>query len=415
MDMTSATPYIIGIIIILIAFLCGMIFASLFCCSKKKINRAAEKKAHQNRSAYFTGINYSLSNNTDRAIEELSKAAKMDSDNVENYTALGNLLRNKGDIDKAIRIHQSITVRPNLESREKNQAYYDLGLDYKKAGLTEKAIKSFEALIEMDSNHLDASVHLVGLYEDFNDWEKAYQMQQRVSKLRGVSSDSNILAYHQTEIAKSCAKRGDSSQAHKFYKKAISLNKECAEAYLSHGDLYFSEKNVSMAIRSWNSVNEHTPQFTYLTYPRLEEAYFSLDDFSKIGKILKENADKNENDIQTHLALAEHLFKKSMLKEAIKELRTLIEVQPYLMTARRQLAKYLKEQSNSEETITVYESIIDDLPFLEMNFQCNSCGYELKKLQWRCPQCRSWDTIAEKSFKQKKEAVIPELADSGLI
>ncbi len=410
MDMTSLTPYIAGLIIIVIAFLCGVVLASLFCASRKRKDRKAERKAVQNRSAYLTGINYSLSNDIDRAIEELSKAAKMDSDNVEIYSALGDLLRNKGDIDKAIRIHQSITVRPNLESREKKQAYYDLGLDYKKAGLTEKAIASFEALVEMDGRHLDAAIQLVGLYEDSNNWEKAYMMRQKVSKLRGTSSGNNILAHYQTEIAKSFAEKGDTSHAHKFCKKAISLDKNCAEAYLCQGDLYFSEKKVNMAIQSWDNIKEHTPQFAFLAYPRLEEAYFSLDDFSKMGKILRENADKNESDIQTRLALAEHLFKKSMAKEAIKELKTLIEAQPYLITARRRLAEYLKDQGDLKESIDIYESIIKDLPLSEMNFQCKRCGHELKIFRWRCPQCKTWDSIVEKSFKQKREDVVSETA-----
>jgi len=399
-DIASESPYFLGIILILSGFLCGIVFAALFNSQRRKKRKDSTA---QDSSTYLKGINYILSNESDRAIEEFSKVARINSDTVETYIALGNLFRSKGEVGRALRIHQSIIVRPNIDTKIKIQAYYDLSLDFKQAGFIERAVQSFEEVIKMDNRHLDAYLQLLGLYEDMKEWEKAYQIQLKISKLRG-SSDSHILAYHQTELAKSLVEQGLTSQAYKVFKKAISLNRRCTEAYLHLGDLYFSEKKYKKAVQSWKNVMEITPQYAYLAYPRLEEAYFNLNQFGKIEEVLRENADKNRDDIQTHIAMAEHLYRKSMPDEAIGELRSLLESQPLHMRVRRQLAKYLKEQGRQSDAIKVYESILDDLPFPEKNFQCGNCGYESKDLQWRCPQCRSWDTIAEKSFKRKAES-----------
>ena len=391
-DLTSESPYFFGIILILVGFFGGLLLGGFLSSRKKRNGKDSEDG---NRLSYLKGINYILSNEPDRAIEEFSKAVQINSDTVETYMALGNLFRSKGEVGRAIRIHQSIILRPNVDQKTLIQAHYDLSLDYKKAGFIKRAITSFEEVVKMDPRHLDALEQLLELYEDTRDWEKAYQIQSRISKLRGTD-DRNVLAHHQTELGKILAEKGLNAQAKKAFKKAISLDRKCCDAYLHFGDLFYSEGNYEKAVSTWKEMMEISPSFTYLAYPRLEEAYFKLDRFGCIEEILRENSRKNYNDIHTHLALANYLYKKSMVDEAIEELRIVLDLKPSHVQARQQLGKYLMEQGREMEAVAVYQALLNNFPFPEKNFRCSQCGYESKDLLWRCPQCRKWDTITEK-------------------
>ena len=398
MDVISDTPYFIGAILVLIGFFAGYSLSDIF----SRRNKGNGDGGRRDSSAYLKGINYVLSNEPDKAIEAFSEAVQINSDTVETYIALGNLYRSKGELARAIRIHQSIIVRPNIDEKTKLQAYYDLSLDFQKAGFVERAINSYEEVVKMDSRYLDAYVHLLELYEDIKDWEKAYQTQLKISKLR-KSDDSHILAHHQVELGKIYAEKGQNQQAKKAFNKAISLHGGCLDAYLHLGDILSLEENYSKAVATWTKVMELAPGFTYLAYPRLEEAYFKLNQFSEIEELLKANSSRNYNDIHTHLALAEYLYKKNLVDDAIAELRIVLELKPSHLKARRELARYLLEQGKETEAVAAYEAVFDNMPIQEKNFQCTNCGYETRTLAWRCPQCRSWDAISEKPLAGDRE------------
>lgn len=391
MAFSPESPYFFGIILLLIGFLAGYGLSEFLSRGK---NRKGNGEKRDN-SAYLNGINYILSNEPDKAIEAFSRAVQINSDTIETYLALGNLFRNKGELSRAIRIHQSIIVRPNIDREMKQQALFDLGLDYKKAGFVERAINSFEEVIALAPKALDAYTHLLDLYEDIKDWEKAFQVQTKISKLRR-STDNNVLAHHQAEMGKALVDKGLASQAKKAFKKSVSLDARCIDAYLHLGDLYYGEESYSKAIATWKKVMEVAPSFTYLAYPRLEEAYFKLNEFSKIEEILRENSKKNYNDIHTHFALAEHLYKKSHVEEAISELKIVLDLHPSNLKARQTLGRYMLEQGKEGDAVEIYQAIFDDFPVPEKNFQCHHCGYESKNLSWRCPKCRNWDKIMEK-------------------
>ena len=142
----------------------------------------APKDLHQGRNGFYKSLNYILSNEHDKAIEEFTRMVEVDSDTVEVYLGLGSLFRSKGELGRAIRIHQSIIVRPSLDKKIKVQAYFDLGLDYQMAGLFDSAIETFQSVIKLDPHHLKAYQHLEKIYEDEKSWDKAFETQKQIKK-----------------------------------------------------------------------------------------------------------------------------------------------------------------------------------------------------------------------------------------
>ena len=148
---------------IIAAFIIGLIVGSLIRYRKEK---SVKPLASKGDNAFFKGIRYLLSNDRDQAIEEFTKSVQVNSDTIETYMALGNLYRSRGDIDRAIRIRQTIILRPNIDEQIKLRALFDLGLDYRKGGfiMPHKEIPRIAATLQVAFY----ASYLVPEYKDLN-------------------------------------------------------------------------------------------------------------------------------------------------------------------------------------------------------------------------------------------------------
>lgn len=345
--------------------------------------------------AFFKGVQYILSNDHDLAIEQFTRAVQLDSGTVETYIALGNLYRSKGDIDRAIRIRRNIILRPSINERQRNRALFDLGLDYRKGGFLDRALKTFMELLQKDPSNLDALREIEKIYEDLKDWENAFDTRQRIARL--VKDDhGHILAHHKTEEGKAWLQTGDAARAKSCFKKAISLDSACIDAYLHLGDLYRDKDDIKKAVATWKTIAEVAPAFTFLAYRRLEGAYSRLRNPRQVEEFLKECAEK-KSDSFTHLALGRFLYSsRNDAPGALRELEQALELNPSFWEARTLIGSILLEQGLKEEALDAYKDLIEHLNVPSLEFQCTQCGYRPADLQWQCPQCRRWDTIARR-------------------
>lgn len=351
------------------------------------------KKIHtqEGDEAFFKGIQYILSDEPDSAIEEFTKFVQVNSDTIETYVALGNLYRSKGDIERAIRIRQSIILRHDVDEEIKLRALFDLGLDYKKGGFLNRALETFLQVAQKKPLELRVLREVERIYEELRDWENAYKTRQKISKLsRG--DHSHILAHHLVEMGKAKQEEGDLSKAKSYYSKAISTDEHCVDAYLHLGDLFFQKEDYKKAISTWKKIAHTTPHFTYLAYRRLEGAYSKMKNLKPIEDFLRESLSIN-SDAFTHLALARYLYNQHNVQEALQEVEKALELAPHLWEARRFQGHILLSQGRSKEALEAYKDLLEhlDLPFLK--FQCSNCGFEPPDLHWQCPNCKQWDTI----------------------
>ncbi len=389
--------YTIYFSILIVGILIGLGLSYLFKPSPIKKGGAEEK------NAYIKGINFLLSNETDKAIEEFTRAVKIDSNTIDTYFTLGSLFRSKGDIGRATRIHQSITVRPSVDEKMRLKALYELGVDFKKAGFIKRSIAVFEDLIHRDPKRIEAYEELVSLYQEIKDWEKAIELYTKLMRLKGIKK-KNVLAHLYVELGKSLSEKGENNAAIKAFKKAISLDDHCIDAYLHLGDLYAVEENFDKAIKNWKAILDIAPRFAYLAYPRLEDVYFKLGQFNEMERILRDFSRRNPDDHYTHLALARYLYKKQEVNEAIQELRAALDCNPQFLDARIELGRILLEHDMKEDVLKEFEYLLGMFTPQQKPFQCSECGYESRDILWKCPQCQRWDTIDIKENLPKRAA-----------
>ena len=390
----SLSPYQLIILVAFASLLIGYLLAVL-------VNRrgyagganhaALSKERVASNVAFMKGINYILSDKHDQAIEELRRAVSVDTDTIETYVALGNLFRARGEIERAIRIRQTIILRPGIDEKIRLETIFDLGLDYRRGGFYDRAIKTFYDVLASDSKHIEAHVQLVQLYEETRDWQKAFEIQSKLAKITGRKA-ANVLAHYQVEIGKELFDKGFLGQAKAAYKKALSLDEGCVDGYLHFGDLQLYEGKYKKAVATWRRIVEVAPDMAYLTFGRLALVAGHLKDMRPVEDYLVQCTMRKPSPL-AHLALARLLAQRGENDRAILELTQALEIDPYLIEARKEIGLLLLSLGRTEEALASYRDLLGNLAGPDATFQCNRCGLESKQLIWRCPQCYSWDTM----------------------
>ena len=358
--------------------------------SPKHIQEAKESKI-----AFLSGFRYLLSKESDRAIEAFMKAVSLDTETVETYFALASLFRDKGEIERAIGIHQSIITRPHLDQAIRLQALYDLALDYKKAGLFDRAIDIFKEVIRRNPQKKEAYLELANVYQVLKDWDSAYAVIHRLDKITG-KDHSIMLAHFQTEIGKKLQME-DKRRAEDAFKKAIKINKKCIDAYLHLGDLYLKQKNIKKALGVWEEVIKISPEYSFLVYSRLGKIISEIKEERAFKKFIQTLEKKRERDLYSSLFIVKYYLGEKNLEKAEAFVNEVLQKVPASVVARQLLSQIFLEKGETLKAINLLVEISQNL-LPQKIYQCSQCGYEASKLSWWCPQCQRWDTMKPKEI-----------------
>jgi lipopolysaccharide biosynthesis regulator YciM len=375
-------PYIIGVVVCLLG---GYILGK---------SKAPTNTSNTYSASYVKGLNYMIANLPDKAIAEFTKAVKINSDTIEIYLRLGNLFRDKGEVERAIRIHQSIILRPVLSRPEKIKALTELGMDYLKAGFIDRSIETYFEILVMQSDHLEAHIRLAELYEEEKNWEKAFSFHQKILRLK-KSNDQQILANIQVEIGKSYLEEQDIKQAIKRFNTAILLDKQSTRAYLLLGQIYMGREKIRKAIDIWKDIIDRDLPFASLTYKSLEEAYQAIGLPQQAENIYRDVLQRNPEYIRTRLALAKFYYRKGDSHLAIEELREVLKRGIGFLAARDYLFKILVDQVRALDVLPEYHELFTHLEMEDIPYRCRTCGYESWDSPWKCPQCRLWNSYID--------------------
>jgi lipopolysaccharide biosynthesis regulator YciM len=378
---------LLGIIAIL-----GLVIG-YFLGKRKQFTDSSSRRSNspEDYSVFFKGIQYILANETDQAIEAFSRAVQVNSETIETYVTLGNLFRVKGEIDRAIRIRQTILLREKVDEKTKLQALFDMGMDYKQGGFLQRAITTFEEVIRRAPKRLDAHKELEGLYEATHDWQRAYELQKEIGKLSNTNNQ-HIMAHLKTEQAKIEMEKGNLDSANGHLKKALSLDPTCVDASLQLGSLYWLKNKKKKALATWKKLVKNNPRWAHLILNRLEEQDGMVADEVKVLEFFEKISEENL-DALARLALARCFLKRERREQALASLRRALELKPDLGEARKMLGEVLLEKGDEKEALSEYRNLLDHLGPTTKSYRCQQCGLESDKIVWKCPGCHNWDTV----------------------
>ena len=343
---------------------------------------------------YFKGLSYVLANETDKAVAEFIKVAHIDTTTAEIYLALGQLFRNSGEMERAIRVHRDILLRPNLPEEVRRQTFFEIGLDYKRAGLLDRACRTFEEILARDPENRATRKELSSLYVSLREWEKALTLYH--SSL-STKNELNIIAHLTTEVAKAAEATGNREKALIFFQQALELDDSCIDAWLHYGDFLKSDNQIQEALTAWDRAFILDPDFVGLVTSRfsglpddekekIEEEFFS--------RHLEEYGEKRK----FNLGYIGYLIKSDRFTEAGKRLKKLMTEKSGDAEVFSVVSSLLNKLRVSDGTSgDLYDSLVRDFFSTQLRFEkayrCQKCGYQLDEMVWKCPRCSTWDTI----------------------
>ncbi len=342
---------------------------------------------------YIRGLNYLLNEQPDKALEVFVRIVDTDPDTVETHLLLGNLFRRRGEVERAIRIHESLTRRAELSHQVRAQARLELGRDYLRAGLLDRAEALFLRLLDDGVHRVPAYRHLMEVYEKEKDWDKAIEVAQRLQAESEVSCDAT-LAHYYCELAEHEMRSGRSRQARALMEKALRADPACARASILLGDLAWAEGDAAAARRYYEQVHDQDPDFACLVLSRLREAYSRLGQTEAYSDYL-ERIHPCGCELEVARALAESALESGDETGAAAVLTQALSRGSPALGLLRETVQWMAER-RIEPSDALLRAVAEGLAAQlrdQAEYQCRICGFESHGLFWQCPGCRGWGTV----------------------
>jgi len=337
-------------------------------------------------SSYFKGLNFLLNEQPDKAIEAFIEVVKVDPETIELHFALGSLFRRRGEYDRAIRMHQNLLERPGLGADQKLIALAELGQDYLKAGILDRAEEAFRKL-EKSPQAAAARRHLLEIYEQEKDWDRAIEM----TKL--VQPDPRDLAQYYCELAaaESAESRPDTARRH--LETALEANRKCVRASLLLGDLEKGQGNLDQAMEHWKRVESQNPAYLALVAQRLLDAYREAGRAEEGLTLLTGYLERYPS-----LDLLDTVFQQTLEakgpEQAYALVRDELKRNPTLLGLDRLLEAQIIAAGSPDKRrdLELVRSLVHGHTRRLARYRCETCGFKARQFHWRCPACGGWET-----------------------
>jgi lipopolysaccharide biosynthesis regulator YciM len=357
--------------------------------------RRDEQELHEDFARLYTeGMTHYIAGRRDEAIEGLTRAARLRTDVVGLYLILGDLYREKGLFDRAIRVHSGLLGRREMTRPERAQAHASLGEDFRVAGLVDRSRDSYQKALDLDSGNLAALRAMSRLCIEDHQWEKALALEERVQELdRGRRNRS--LAFIHNEIGRERLRQGDDRAAMRHFQKAVAVDDRAYPAHIFLGDLYYKESRLKKAVEHWERVVDLEPRHLPLVFDRLEQAYADPEIARSIEELCRRVAGRDGANWRARVLLARLEWARGDEESAANDLLDAARAFPRSVTVSQELWRQTLARGVDRRRVEAYLELIREVNEFADPFICSTCRYGSLEFLWRCPRCFEWDTFTE--------------------
>lgn len=340
-------------------------------------------------SNYFRGLNYLLNEQPDKAIEVFLQIAEINQDTVETHLALGNLFRRRGEMDKAIRFHKHIISRPTLTDEQRSQALLELGEDFMRAGLLDRAEKLFAQLLENDARAELPARQLLDIYQQEKDWTKAIECSRHL--IDDNARTQQLVAQFYCELARQALEAGEFDDVRKHLRQARRCDPRNPRPRLLEGELQWRESNWSDALQCYTEACQLDRDCAVLVLDRIVACYRHLDELEQLEGWLNEQVE--EGKLTTPALVLAELRAERDPRSAVEFLLDYLSRRP-TVRGLECLMNLLHdhdfglEQVGPELIRDLMQRLIEGQPV----YRCTHCGFSGSAYHWLCPSCRRWNT-----------------------
>jgi lipopolysaccharide assembly protein B len=324
----------------------------------------------------------------------------VDADTVETHLILGSLFRRRGEVDRAIRIHQNLIARPNLEPAQRANALMELGRDYMRAGVLDRAEGLFRELINTGFQSAEGYARLRDLYEQEKEWEKAIWAAERL-RGHGREPQSIRIAHYYCELGEQAARSGDPAGAAQYARRALANDRDSVRASILLGDLAVQEGDDRRALKHYGHVADQHPDFASLVLERVHHVYGRLKDSDGYDRFLVRLREQ-DSSLATLLARLDTLHaqgRETELNDLLnEELGRENVVLPVLQVFLRHWSGRIEDAEAADllnRASHVLERYLQQRPV----YRCVNCGFSVRTHLWHCPGCHQWSTIKPRELQ----------------
>lgn len=341
---------------------------------------------------YLRGISQLVNDDADEAIAAFVRVLEVDNDTAETHLALGNLFRRQGEVDRALRIHQNLVARPNLKAAHRNQARYELGQDYLRAGVLDRAESLFRELADQNLFLERALSGLIAIYEQQRDWDQAIETIRRLETVRGTSLRP-VIAQYFCELAEQAREDQRIDDAQRYLKLARQSFRDCARASLVAGRMAENADDWRGAVRAYRQVIRQDIEFVSEIIEPMRRCYQALDDMNGYAQFLREVMPLYDG-AHPHVAYARLLHRQHKTDEAIAHISKYLQAEPNWIGFYHLLdLTWSQTRSTLTGPLDSLRQSLGQIIERQPIYHCGQCGFSGRYLHWQCPSCRQWNTI----------------------
>jgi lipopolysaccharide biosynthesis regulator YciM len=341
---------------------------------------------------YLVGLNYLLNEEPDKAVDIFIKMLEVDSSTVETHLAVGKLFRRRGEVDRAIRIHQNLIARPQLDKSYREQSLFELGQDYLSAGVLDRAERIFLDVITHKEYSVAALRALIDIYQQEKAWESAIQIAIKL----GVATKKNmhpVVAHYYCELAELAYTKSQHEQANQYLMQALEADQDCVRASLLQANLDMKNDDYKSALRSLKRVKNQNPEYLSEAIEALAICYEKINEEEKLVAYLMQVLEEYPK-IPVVLILSERIRQWKGDKKAANFVADYIRRYPSLDGLHLFINLYVSNtEGRARDDLLILQGLTHKLLADKPDYQCISCGFSGKSLHWQCPGCKQWSSV----------------------
>ena len=354
--------------------------------------RSEDRSRRRLTPDYFRGLHYLLNDQPDRAIEVFIKVLEIDEETAETQLALGNLYRRRGEVDRAIRLHQNLVARPALTDDLRLEAHLELAQDYLSAGVLDRAEDIYRDLVGAKAHRVQALRHLLDIYEQEKDWGQARSTARELAEATGTEQGA-VISQYLCEGALQVLTRGRKDEALKLLRAAREAHPACARASLHEGDILSSRGSFDLALAAYRRIEDQDADYLPEVIGRIRRCFDNLGRPEAARGYLERVLDRY-GGMTVMLALAEMIREERGNSSAIHFMLDVLAKRPTVRGFDR-LLDFASDSSSADvpDHLEVMKGLLAQLMNDRPVYQCRHCGFAARSLHWQCPGCKHWNTV----------------------
>ena len=359
--------------------------------------KAAPQEKRQLSDNFVKGVNFLLNEEPDKALDVFLNRPEIDEYTAETYLLLGNLFRNRGEVDRALSVHQNLIGRASLNREQKSVTMLALGKDFLAAGMMDRAEQVFTEILQdtTSKNSEDAREALRNIYEQTQEWQKAIAVME-VSKLPADNKLHNVVANYYCELAEVALNTGHLQEANEQLSYAKKSSNSSTRIKVITARIHSLQKEHAEASVLYLSAAQEAPRLLGTIYQPLIDSYQNTGMLSQLQDelfaIFIEYSDVKV--LEYTLRLSIEMGPSDKIKEQLPNI--LESKQLNIRTIKQAVSLYCERpEMGVENSLPMFHAALDNHLSSQPGFQCSYCGYKMHDFLWRCPACNTWDEVIQ--------------------